>query len=138
MRRSRLRVRIEARAEGRCEYCQAPQNACGYHFHLEHVVPIVQGGQDDESNRALACASCNLAKSDRASAHDPLTGEETPLFNPRTQRWQEHFRWVEDHKTLEGLTATGRATIVCLDLNSELRQAARRFWFAVGLLPASL
>jgi 5-methylcytosine-specific restriction endonuclease McrA len=93
-----LRTRIEARADGRCEYCQAPQNACGYRFHLEHIVPIALGGVDDESNRALACASCNLAKSDRSSAHDPLTGEATALFHPRTQNWQEHFRWEKTSK----------------------------------------
>jgi hypothetical protein len=98
-------------------------------------MPIALGGADDESNRALACASCNLAKSDRASAPDPVTGERMPLFHPRTQRWRDHFRWSEDQKMLLGVTATGRATIDALDLNSELRQMAREFWFAAGLLP---
>lgn len=135
MRRSSLPARIEARAEGRCEYCQAPQTACGYRFHLEHIVPLALGGADDESNRALACASCNLAKSDHTSARDPLTGEETPLFHPRMQNWNDHFRWGEDRQTLVGLTATGRATLSCLDMNSELRQIARQFWFEIGLLP---
>jgi HNH endonuclease len=130
-----LRAQIEARADGRCEYCRAPQNACGYRFHLEHIVPSALGGPDDESNRALACASCNLAKSDRSSALDPQTGKETALFHPRIQNWQEHFGWGEDQQTLIGLTATGRATIAGLSLNSELRQVARQFWFMAGLLP---
>jgi hypothetical protein len=120
MRRSALRARIEGRADGRCEYCQAPQRACSYRFHLEHIVPIAQGGSDEESNRALACASCNLAKADRGSGRDPLTGEEVPLFHPRTQVWRDHFAWAEDQRTLIGLTATGRATIVALDMNSTL------------------
>ena len=96
MRRSRLRDRIEERARQRCEYCQAPQEACGYHFHLEHILPVTQGGTDAESNRALACASCNLAKSDRISARDPLLGDETALFHPRGQNWADHFRWSDD------------------------------------------
>lgn len=54
MRPRNLRIRIEALADGRCEYCHAPQHACGYHFHLEHIVPLVQGGADELSNRALA------------------------------------------------------------------------------------
>jgi HNH endonuclease len=135
MRHSPLRVRIEERAGGRCEYCQAPQRVCGYRFHLEHVTPVALGGSDDESNRALACASCNLAKADRGSGRDPLTGEEVLLFDPRTQIWRDHFAWAEDQRTLTGLTATGRATITTLDMNSELRQAARPFWFDAGLLP---
>ncbi|HLK56764.1 MAG TPA: HNH endonuclease signature motif containing protein [Chthonomonadaceae bacterium] len=128
---------MEKRAGGRCEYCQAPQHVCGYHFHLEHIVPVALGGSDAEDNRALACASCNLAKSDRVSGVDPLTGEEVALFHPRVQKWQEHFRWAEDQRTLIGLTATGRATIVALVMNSELRQAARELWFLLELLPHS-
>jgi hypothetical protein len=110
-------------------------NACGYRFHLEHIVPIALGGSDDEANRALACACCNLAKSDRSSALDPVTGGATALFHPRAQNWQDHFRWEGDQRTLMGLTATGRATISGLSLNSELRQIARQFWFEAGLLP---
>ena len=135
MRRSRLRTRIEALANFRCEYCGAPQNACGYHFHLEHIVPVALGGTDAESNRALACASCNLAKSNRVAGRDPATGEETALFHPRQQLWHEHFEWSVDQKTLIGLTPTGRATIACLDMNNALQQLARPYWFAAGLLP---
>ena len=135
MPRSSLRTRIEKRAGGRCEYCQAPQHVCGYHFHLEHIVPISLNGSSQDDNRALACASCNLAKSDRISGVDPLTEQETALFHPRVQIWQEHFQWAEDRRTLTGLTSTGRATIVALDMNSELRQEARNLWFLLGLLP---
>jgi hypothetical protein len=91
VRRRSLRARIEERAGGRCEYCQAPQSVCGYRFHLEHIVPVTLGGSDAEANRALACASCNLAKADRVSGRDPLTGEEVPLFHPRVHLWQDHF-----------------------------------------------
>lgn len=135
MRRRSLRVRLEERARGRCEYCHAPQSVCGYRFHLEHIIPITRGGSDAEANRALACASCNLAKANRMSGRDPLTGEEVPLFHPRIQLWEEHFSWSEDQRMLTGRTATGRATIPALDMNSELRLAARPLWFAVALLP---
>ena len=135
MRRRSLRDRIEERAGGRCEYCQAPQRVCGYRFHLEHVIPVAQGGSDAESNRALACASCNLAKADRISGRDPLTGEIISLFHPRVDLWQEHFDWSDDQRTLIARTATGRATIAALDMNSDLRLAARPLWFTVGLLP---
>ena len=62
-----------------------------------------------------------------------MTDEETPLFRPRIQRWQELFRWEEEQTTLIGLTSVGRATLICLDLNSALRLAARAFWVAAGL-----
>src|SRR5687767_5583283 len=106
---------VEARARGRCEYCQAPQEICGYRFHLEHVVPITLAGSDDAENRALACASCNLAKAARVSAVDPLTGEAAPLFDPRAAAWHHHFRWDDQRFLVVGITPSGRATVAALD-----------------------
>ena len=100
MSRKSLRTRIEERALGRCEYCQAPQNVCGYLFHLEHIIPIALSGSDLDENYALACASCNLAKSDRTFGIDPLTNTKVPLFHPRKDIWQEDFFWGEDKQTL--------------------------------------
>jgi hypothetical protein len=130
-----MRKQVEQRAQERCEYCHAPQNACGYRFHLEHLIPRTLGGKDALPNRALACASCNLAKADKVKGIDPITGEEVVLFNPRTQVWEEHFRWADDQQTIEGLTKIGRATVATLSINSELRKKARLLWFEKGLLP---
>jgi HNH endonuclease len=128
-------VLVEKRAHRRCEYCLAPQQICGYRYHLEHIIPSAQGGSDGPGNRALACAACNLTKVDKTMGIDAQTGAELALFNPRQQDWQEHFRWADDRETVIGLTATGRATIVTLDLNSEFRKEARRLWFQTGWLP---
>ncbi len=126
---------MEKRARGRCEYCLSPQRVCGYRYHLEHIIPSSQGGSDDPTNRALACAACNLAKVDKTKGIDPQTGAEAPLFDPRRQHWPEHFRWADDQGTLIGLTQTGRATVATLQLNSEFRLEARRLWFQTGWLP---
>ena len=134
-RASKLRQRVEARAGGRCEYCRAPQAACGYHFHLEHVIPIAEGGCDELENRALACAACNLAKSDRTTGIDPRTGRAVALFDPRNDAWDEHFRFDDDLPIIIGLTPKGRATIATLDLNAEMRRESRQLWFESGLLP---
>jgi hypothetical protein len=134
--RPTLRDRVESRARRRCEFCHAPQRVSGYRFHVDHVIPTSLGGSDDEGNRALACGPCNLAKSDRLSARDPRTNATVPLFNPRRQRWHVHFRWSGNSWRLIGRTPTGRATVVCLDLNNErLRREARTLWFASGWLP---
>jgi 5-methylcytosine-specific restriction endonuclease McrA len=49
---------------------------------IEHLVPIAEGGSDDETNLWLACPICNAHKSDKTRASDPETGETVPLFNP--------------------------------------------------------
>jgi len=107
----------------------------GYHFHIEHILPRAQGGSDALPNRALACATCNLAKADKTVGIDPRSGAEAALYNPRTQAWPEHFRWAKDHQTLLGRTSVGRATVATLNMNDELHWEARRLWFETGWLP---
>jgi hypothetical protein len=106
------------------------QSLQGATFHIEHIVPQSAGGPDTADNLALACPSCNLGKSDRVNVPDSQTGQEVPLFNPRVGRWEEHFSWDEDWRIV-GLTPTGRATIVALNLNHprrlRIREAAE--WF---------
>ncbi len=84
------------------------------------------------SNLALACVSCNQAKGDAVTAADPLTGTEVGLFNPRRQRWEEHFRLAEDVMSLEGLTPAGRATVVALNFNGSRQCHARGLWYEMG------
>lgn len=110
-----LRRLVIERADDRCEYCGLAQASQVATFHIDHVEPVAAGGATTEDNLALACVSCSLRKGARQSAIDPLTGEEAPIFNPRTERWGEHFRW--DELRVIGLTATGRATVDALALN---------------------
>jgi hypothetical protein len=100
---------------------QAGQEAV---FHIDHVVPQSAGGPTTIGNLALACVSCSLRKSDRQVAADPESGEEVPLFSPRSQLWSEHFRW--EAETVVPLSATGRATVAALTLNRSLILAIRR------------
>jgi hypothetical protein len=50
---------------------------------------------------------------------DPQSAEPVALFHPRRHSWGEHFIWSADGLRIVGLTASGRATIVALDLNRE-------------------
>jgi len=68
-------------------------------------------------------------------AFDIISGQRVQLFHPRTQRWTEHFQWSFDGTHIEGLTATGRATVSLLRLNNEHILAARRFWVEAGQWP---
>ena len=47
---------------------------------------------------------------------NPLTDAVTPLFHPRQQRWDDHFRWEGIH--IVGQTEVGRTTIRVLSMNS--------------------
>ena len=105
----------------------------GATFHLEHVRPRSRGGATDAANLSMACPGCNLHKSDRLTARDPETGVYAPLFNPRRQSWNDHFRWFAYH--VEPLTPTGRATAAALRFNDDRRLEIRRAEEHFGLFP---
>lgn len=129
-----LRDVVAERANHRCEYCHAPEHACGYRFHVEHIIPRKRGGSDAPSNRALACASCNLAKGAKVHGADPRDGNKTELFHPRRDNWSDHFTLVDGGERIVGLTPRGRATVAALDMNSPSRMKARELWYLLGWL----
>jgi hypothetical protein len=131
-----LEERVRAAAQHRCGYCLSPQQLVMARLEIEHIIPLAQGGTSEESNLWLACPLCNRYKSDRTTAIDPQTGRATPLFNPRTQIWSEHFRWSEDGLRVLGLTAIGRATVATLHLADDVDAlVVRSFLVAAGWHP---
>lgn len=130
---ARLRKKVLERARGRCEHCGLSQSGQEATFHMDHVVPVVDGGPTSESNLALACVSCSLRKGARRTAIDPETGQIAPLFSPRRDQWDERFQW--NAVNVEGLTPTGRATIALLRLNRPLILAIRQAETDLGRHP---
>ena len=57
------------------------------------------------------------------------------IFNPRKQRWAEHFVWSDDFTLLVGLTPTGRATVATLQMNQQKMVNLRRLLGLAGLHP---
>jgi hypothetical protein len=78
-----LRRQVIKRAANCCEYCGLAQTGQEATFHIDHVVPVVAGGQSTSENLALACVSCSLRKGARFVTVDPHIGEEISLFDPR-------------------------------------------------------
>ncbi len=118
------REAVFSRAGGVCEYCQLPEEFSPVaRLQIEHILPLKHGGTSDFRNLALACIDCNLRKGSNLTGIDPDSGQIVQLFNPRTQRWGEHFVW--NGVEIAGQTSVGRATIRVMDLNSEDRLIVR-------------
>jgi 5-methylcytosine-specific restriction endonuclease McrA len=128
-----LQAEVARRADDRCEYCGLSQAGQEATFHVDHVVPRVADGPTNLGNLAFACVSCSLRKGAKTTAIDPDSGEQTPLFNPRTERWADHFRWEDDQ--IAPLTPMGRATVTALAMNRPLIVAIRREEMARGRHP---
>ena len=130
-----LRERVARQARYRCGYCLSAEAVVGAPMEIDHIIPQSLGGPTEEDNLWLACSLCNDHKADRIAALDPLTGEITRLFDPRRQIWREHFAWTAEGERIVGLTSTGRATVVALNLNRPSLVKARQAWVAVGWHP---
>lgn len=132
-----LRQQVIERANGRCEYCQAPL-VIVVEMEIDHIIPQSAGGQTNLDNLCLACVGCNGYKLAFQTAEDPDTREVVPLFNPRTQHWKDHFTWVDNGTLVVGLTPVGRATAARLRMNRERMIEARRLWVQAGWHPPQL
>src|SRR5829696_7330456 len=115
------RREVISRAGDRCEYCGLAQVGQEGTFHIDHVTPRASAGPTTSENLALACVSCSLRKGAATTALDSESGHEAPIFNPRTQNWNDHFRWNDVE--IIPLTSTGRATVKRLALNRHLALA---------------
>jgi len=127
-----LRRLVAERADNRCEYCLMPQSLSLHRHEPDHIVPIQHGGRTDSYNLSLACIRCNRYKGPNVGSFDPETGKLVPFFNPREQRWKDHFRL--NGTVICPLTAEGRVTVKIFRLNDEDRQTERQRMMDIGLL----
>ncbi len=134
----RLRALVAARANYRCEYCQAPEAIFNSPFDVEHIVPSARDGADEDWNLALACRACNGSKHVATSAIDPVEVRSVRLFNPRIDAWSEHFTLDTSSAEMAGQTDIGRATVIRLQMNGPRQLAARRFWIQLFDFPLDL
>jgi hypothetical protein len=127
-----LRAYVRQRAGGRCEYCRLHEDdADFFSFHVEHVVAKQHRGGDDANNLCYACAECNWAKGPNLAG---LLGRKLyPLYNPRTQNWNRHFRW--EQTVLVGKTKSGIVTVQVLNINDPSRVMLRENLLFEGRFP---
>lgn len=131
----KLKNKIRKDAKNRCGYCQLPQYIIPNMLEMEHLLPLSEGGLDEEENLWLACRNCNSFKSSKTEAVDTETKQTVPIFNPRTQNWEEHFKFSESGTEIFGKTPCGRATVIALRLNFEQAVISRQNWVDVGWFP---
>jgi HNH endonuclease len=102
-----LRETVANRAKQLCEYCLIAEVDTFYGCEVDHIISIKHGGSTALDNLAYTCALCNRAKgSDIGSI--AISREFTRFFNPRTDRWSEHFRL--EGSAIRSLTPVGEVT----------------------------
>lgn len=128
-----LRRLVRQRVADTCEYCLMHQTFSMYSHEIDHAVAIKHGGKTVQENLVLACLPCNRHKGTDLTSIDALSGEITPLFNPRLQFWGEHFESQNGY--IAGLTNVGRTTVFLLQFNESSRLQLRRELASKNLYP---
>jgi 5-methylcytosine-specific restriction endonuclease McrA len=86
-----LRQLVIARAGNLCEYCLANIDWTFYGGAIDHIIAIQHDGPTEANNLAYTCQLCNRNKGSNIASLNWRTKQLVRLFNPRTDRWSEHF-----------------------------------------------
>ena len=127
-----LRFLVAQRASLRCEYCLIHEDDAAFSHEVDHIVGRQHGGESTADNLAYACMICNRFKGTNVASVD-VSGVMVRLFNPRSDRWKDHFRLVG--AVIQPLTATGEATARLLRLNAAERVVERNVLQGLGRYP---
>ena len=130
---SELRSAIWIRAANCCEYCLTHADDSYYPHEIDHILPKKHGGSSNYDNLALSCFFCNRYKGSDIGSIDPLLKKFTKFFNPRSQKWDDHFS-LEGNKII-GISPPGRVTTLILRLNHQRRLTERQFLMKIGRYP---
>ena len=105
-----------------------------FRFQVEHIISRKHGGSSGIDNLALACVFCNRHKGSDIASLIPGRDELVRSYNPRTDRWRDHFRLTGF--LVEPLTEIGEATIRILQMNHDDQSLERQVLSRRGRYPS--
>jgi hypothetical protein len=124
---------VAERAERLCEYCLIGEDDTFLGCEVEHIISRKHGGTSEPDNLAYACVFCNRQKgSDIGSVSQ--SGEFSRFYNPRKDRWSDHFRLDEDFIT--PVSVIGEVTARILQFNIAERLLERSVLREEGRYPS--
>jgi 5-methylcytosine-specific restriction endonuclease McrA len=60
---ARVKARLYLDAEGRCKHCTRFIDGSALVGEYDHIIPLILGGENKESNLQLLCSECHATKS---------------------------------------------------------------------------
>lgn len=130
-----LRRLVVSRADALCEYCLLSEEDIDRPFEVDHVRSVKHHGPTEAGNLAFACPHCNRAKGTDIGSFDEQTEQFVRFFNPRQDRWADHFEL--SGASIEPLTDIGRVTVSIFQLNHPDRLEERELLVELGRYPSA-
>lgn len=128
-----LRRQVLELAKHRCEYCLVHADDAAFEHEVDHIVAEKHRGVTELGNLAYACFACNRNKGSDLGSLAQSTGVLTRFFNPRQNRWEEHFQ-VQNGEIIPR-TDVGEVTATILGFNAPQRIEERQLLIALGTWP---
>jgi hypothetical protein len=128
-----LRRIVENRANGCCEYCLIHRDDVFFAHEIDHIISEKHRGKTEAINLCFACFDCNRYKGSDVGSIDIVTDTYTRLFNPRLDKWNEHF--VLRDAVIVPLTAIGRVSEFLLQMNTDERIQKRQTLISMSRYP---
>lgn len=93
----KLRFDIFKRDEFVCQYCGShPPTVI---LHIDHIVPVKEGGDNSIDNLITACSSCNLGKSANLLSNIPTTlKEKAEIVKEAEAQLKEYSKIIQEKK----------------------------------------
>lgn len=66
----KIRFEVFKRDSFTCQYCG--KSAPDVVLHIDHIIPVAEGGQNEILNLATSCFDCNMGKSDRSLSDNSI------------------------------------------------------------------
>ena len=129
-----LRRQVARRARHLCEYCLIAEADSFYGCEVDHIISEKHGGPTALDNLAYACVFCKRNKGSDIGSIVWETGTFTRFFNPRLDRWSDHFGL--DGSLIKPQTDIGIVTVEILKLNSTDRLLERQALRRLGRYPS--
>jgi HNH endonuclease len=133
--REELRRLVAIRAEYLCEYCLIHEEDTFFGCEVDHIISVKHGGPTEADNLAYACVFCNRQKGSDIGSILLRTSEFIRFFNPRIDRWGEHFRL--EGAMIQPQTGIGEVTARILGFNHSDRLLERQTLVAVERYPTA-
>ena len=119
-----MRRQVAARADYLCEYCLISEADTFLGCHVDHIISVKHEGPTTIDNLAYACVVCNRQKGSDLGSIDWRTKNLVRFFNPRSDRWSDHFSL--QGARIASLTSIGEVTVRILGFNSDSQVIERQ------------
>lgn len=126
---------VATRAGHLCEYCLIHEDDTFFGCEVDHVISVKHGGPTEADNLAYACVFCNRQKGSDIGSIVEGTGNFVRFFNPRIDRWRDHFQL--EGAVIQPQTDIGEVTARILGFNHSDRLLERQTLMASGRYPTA-